>query len=112
MSQLDIWNKYIIDTRKSTPFREFLQTIASRYPVSFYKRNGQISIYPETDRIGGVVNPKTFEENRDQLPSLQYDPSRPFFDQFQQLFQSIQLPALIIQHLLQQIHQQLQQCTV
>jgi hypothetical protein len=45
----------IQEKRKNTPWREFLMEIVSRQRVTFYKNNGLISRYPETERIGTII---------------------------------------------------------
>jgi len=54
MPDLSYRQKKIQEKRKQTPRREFLKEIASWFQLSFYKNNGIISRYPETDRCGIV----------------------------------------------------------
>jgi hypothetical protein len=47
----------IQEKRKQTPFRNFVMEIASRQPVGFYKNQGLISRYPDTNRTGILIPP-------------------------------------------------------
>ena len=50
--------------RKATSWRDFVMECASWQQFNFYKTSQGISRYPETNRIGNLVNGNTFfEEN-------------------------------------------------
>lgn len=84
----------IKDRRKQTSWQEFLQTIASWYPLALYKNNGFVSIYPESDKHGLLVDPNEYEIIRQSLPDMAYDPNQDFFIQFASLFLQTPKPHL------------------
>lgn len=57
MPDLAYRQQKIQEKRKQTPFREFLLTIGSRQPMNFYKNQGYISRYPDTERTGRLIAP-------------------------------------------------------
>ncbi|NUJ98244.1 hypothetical protein HGA92_05750 [Candidatus Gracilibacteria bacterium] len=99
MQDLKIWEEKIKEKRKSTEFRDFVKEICSFSPLHIYKINGFLSKFPSSDRIYGVQDGLVFEENRDTLTNKgeEYDFSKNFFLNYKNLFQSINLPALMIQ---------------
>jgi len=61
MTNLQYRQEKIQDKRKTTPWRDFVMEIASRYPVNLYKNNNRISRYPETHRITQLKNMINFD---------------------------------------------------
>jgi hypothetical protein len=55
MSNIAHRQQKIQEKRKKTPWREFVRDICSWYQITFYKNQGQISRYPESDRIGKLL---------------------------------------------------------
>ena len=92
MSELPLRNEKIVAKRQESSFDDFLFEIASRYPMMFYKHSGVVTIYPDTDRIGGVVPAEEFEHDRDILSSLDYDSHLSVFEHLWKLFRSIKFP--------------------
>jgi hypothetical protein len=85
------------ERRKNTPFRYFLQEIASYTSLVFYKDvNGLLGKYPQTERAPKAVSAKIFDENIDNLTKngIDYDFSSSLFDNFWKLFRSIEVPNL------------------
>ena len=81
--------------RMKTPFRSFVREIASWCPIGFYRVDGHISRYPESERNGRLVDAKTFiGYGYGDLARRDYDPSRPFFDQFAELYRESAHPLL------------------
>jgi hypothetical protein len=95
MTNLQHRQEKMKDKRKDTLFRDFLKQIASFRTLSLYKTWWLPSIYPDTDRIGGVVWHKEFEERRDGLTKIwfNYDFSCNFFENFKEFFGGIQQPC-------------------
>lgn len=60
MSNLQYWEEKIKNKRKQTEFRDFIKEVASWFNVMFYKNNGLVSRYPETDRVRHLLDPKTY----------------------------------------------------
>lgn len=94
MNNLQHRQTKIQDVRKQTPWRQFLKEIVSLRSLSLYKNNWHPSVYPDTDRIKWVVSHAEFEASRDALTQHghDYDLSRNFFDNFTELFRSIDQP--------------------
>ncbi len=86
------------ERRKHTPWRDFVKEICSRRALPFYKIDGFVSRFPETERIGKVVSHKEFAEQRDNLVAygLVYDDKETFFTQLQRLFTSIPLENTLL----------------
>lgn len=83
----------IQEKRKKTPWREFVMEIASWYQVSFYKNQGQVSRYPESNRIGRLLPSGEFYESMLQQPiSREYVSS--VFQTITDLFHDVSLPSL------------------
>ena len=87
----------MVEFRKKTSFRKYVQEIASWSPTIFYKNNGLISVYPKTNRIKWVKGFSEFSKNREDIinNNLDYDFSKDFFQNFQDLFYKIDLPATV-----------------
>lgn len=92
MPDLQYWQEKIKERRQSTPWRDFIGEIASRYPVTFYKYRTQISRFPNTKRISNIIEYKVFDENRDDLYQIDYNTKQTFSDQFSKLITSVNLP--------------------
>ncbi|MEI6774398.1 MAG: hypothetical protein WCL18_06525 [bacterium] len=73
---------------KDMSFREYISTIASRFPLNLYKKNGKMTMYDVEARHGAVLSPVEFEKERDNLENYGqiYDFSKPFFQNYQNLF--------------------------
>ncbi len=99
MHDLKIWEEKIKEKRKSTEFRDFVKEICSFSPLHIYKINWLLSKFPLSDRIYWVQDWLVFEEIRDTLTNKwrEYDFSKKFFLNYKEFFQSIELPALMIQ---------------
>ncbi|MDD5770355.1 MAG: hypothetical protein PHE25_05285 [Candidatus Gracilibacteria bacterium] len=93
MQDIKIWEEKIKEKRKKTEFRKFLKEIASWKPFGFYKTDGILSRYPQTDRIGKIVPASKY--NRDSLKSLNYDFDITFFENFRKLIHTVDLRALV-----------------
>jgi len=46
------YEKLIQEKRKKTPWRDFVREIGSWSSFQYYKNSGNVSIFPDTDRIG------------------------------------------------------------
>jgi len=97
MNKLTNWQKKIEEKRKQTPWREFVKQIASRQPNVFYKVNGLVSRFPESDRIGNVVKYSQYYEQEwnSYINGHPYDPSRPFFEQWKELWMNVDATNMI-----------------
>ena len=96
MSQLEHYRHLIQEKVKNTSFRDFIKRIAGWYPVNFYKRDGIISVFPETSRSPHIVSPKEFSRVSTELTEFgrEYDDTRPFFENYQSLFATVPFSAL------------------
>lgn len=84
------------EKRKQTSFRDFLKEVVSRFNVNFYKNNGIISRFPETDRCGTVYEAEEYKKQfTDGFPWIDIDSSKPFFQQFQEFFATSPKMALL-----------------
>ena len=88
----------IKDKRKQTERRTFVREVGSRFGTYLGKKDGIISRYPDTDRIGKVISPKKFEESRETLTNngKDYNFDRDFFHNFQSLIKSIPIAATLV----------------
>lgn len=84
--------------RKQTERRTFVREIGSRFGTYLGKKDGIISRYPDTDRIGKVITPKAFEETRGELTNKgkSYDFDKSFFQNFHELIKSTQIAATLV----------------
>ena len=82
MPDIKHYERLIQEKRKITPFRDFVKEIASWETLSFYKNNGRISRYHNTDRIK-----KMGDSFWDEAPNQyrDYNSESPFFSQFKLL---------------------------
>lgn len=94
MSDLHHREQEIQAKRKQTPFRDFLQEIASWRPMTFYKNNGHISRYPVSSRVTNIISLDEFAVNRDDIYKYGIDYSGDFFSDMAHLFQSVPVAAL------------------
>ena len=84
------------DKRKQTPRRQFLKEVASRFGVGFYKNNGIISRFPETDRCGTIYNADAYmKQFHNGFPGVDLLPDVPFLEQFQKFFATSPKMALL-----------------
>ena len=96
MSQLEHYQNLIQEKVKNTSFRDFIKRIAWWYPVNFYKRDGTITVFPETPRSPHIVSPKEFSKVSTELTEygVDYDATRSFFENYQSLFATVPFSAL------------------
>ena len=94
MSDLHHREQKIQNKRKQTPFRDFLQEIASWRPMTFYKNNGHISRYPVSSRVQNIISVKEFATLRDDIYKYGIDYSGDFFADITALWQSVPTAAL------------------
>ncbi|MCH2188486.1 hypothetical protein MK079_01495 [Candidatus Gracilibacteria bacterium] len=95
MPNLKAWQKKIQDKRKQTDLRDFLMQIASWKPYSFYRYDGHVSRYPQTERTPKLCTQAEFNQYRDAPIALEYDPSLSFFSQIGALFQKVPFAYLL-----------------
>lgn len=67
MSNLHYYERLMKKKRTYTPFRKYLQEIASWCPMVLYKRKEDISRYPETSRAPRIVHGNHYDRSRDDL---------------------------------------------
>ena len=81
------------ETRKKTPWRDFVKQICSRRPLMFYKHNGLICRFPDTERMHSIVSYKEFETEREWFldKGHSYDLGKSFFENYHMLFDSLPL---------------------
>jgi hypothetical protein len=79
--------------RKQTPRRQFIMECASWQQCNFYKIDGKVSRYPDTDRIGELVEADNFFEINEWV-GLDYDDTLSFFDNYRNLRNIIKFPRL------------------
>ena len=93
MWKLIYFKNKIKEKRKETNFQDYLKEVASWCPLSLQKINWMVSRFPDTKRIKKVIPSTVFEEKRDELLKkwLDYDFDIGFFNNFNNLFQSIDL---------------------
>ncbi len=86
------------EKRKQTPWREFVMEIWPRFGTYLGKKDGIISRYPDTDRIGKVVSYKEFEQNRENLCQygIIYNFENNFFQNFQKLIKDIPIASTLV----------------
>lgn len=98
MDNLKYWQDIIKEKRKNTPFRYFLKEIVSWATIVLYRNNWIISKFPHTERIKNIIKNEEFEKNRDDLVKfwLDYNFDKWFFDNFSDLFKSINIFDFII----------------
>jgi hypothetical protein len=88
MSKLDYYEEIIQKKVKNTSFRDFIKHIAGWYPVNFYRRNGIVSVFPETPRSPNIISTKEFSEISTELLQygIDYDEELIFFKNYKKLF--------------------------
>lgn len=96
MSELEKYQKIIQEKVKKTSFRDFVKKIAWWYPVSFYKREGIISVFPDTPRSPHIISTKDFSEISNELMKYwyDYDFEDSFFENYRRVFMSVPFSAL------------------
>jgi hypothetical protein len=95
MTNLDSWKNDMQEYAKLIPYRTFSQQIGSWYPIMLTKRAEGITRYTETTRSPNIISNQQFHANIDSNLSYgrDYDFSKNFFENFQQLFLTIPLPC-------------------
>lgn len=93
---LQDWKNIIQEKRKNTPFQEYLKELVSWAPLSFFKNNWLVSMYPPNTGRVHIQKREKFDNNRDSLVKYgkEYDFTKTFFENFSELFLSIELPNL------------------
>ena len=96
MTRLEYRQQKIQQKRKQTPFREFVKEICSWQPMTFYKWSWPLARYPETERIGTIVDAATFVDTIDisLWAGWPTDLSLPFLTQLTQLQAQTAMPAV------------------
>lgn len=96
MSRLNYWEDIIQKKRKWTIFRDYIKELWSWYPIVFYKNNGKISTYSQEKELN-IVSTKEFFDRLDNNTDywIEYSFDIWFFDNFEKLYKSIPLPAVI-----------------
>jgi hypothetical protein len=96
MQTLKYWEDKIKEKRKDTPWREFLQEIASWMPLNLYKNQSLISRFPPTERCN-IISTKQFEQERETLTlyGKDYDFSKNFFKNIALLKKEVPFPNLM-----------------
>ncbi len=96
MQTLKYWEEQIKEKRKDTPWREFLQEIASWMPLNLYKNKNIISRFPPTKRCN-IVSTKQFEQERENLTlyGREYDFEKNIFENIALLNKEVPFPNLI-----------------
>ena len=96
MTDLKIRENKIKLKMKEVSRRDFIKYCTSLQPLVLHKNNGQISRYPETDRIGWIQKMKEFEEERADLTKKwqEYNISKKFFENFQDFIKNTKFPAM------------------
>ena len=98
MQDIKVREEKMKERRKQTPRREFVKEICSWRALPFYKINGLISRYPESERIHSVVPWIEYISKRDELLNYGVDflEDKRFFENFQNLFRSIPLENTLL----------------
>jgi hypothetical protein len=93
MQDLKFWEEKLKEKIKNTTWNQFIESRTSWYPLVFNKRKEGISRYPETKRSPKITSNKAFFENIDTHIQYgrDYDFSKDFFENFQELFLSVPL---------------------
>jgi hypothetical protein len=86
----------IQEKAKNTSFRDFIKHIAGWCPVNLYKRNHDISVYPETARSPRAMSPKKFAEQAETLTEygIICNTSLSFFENYQKIFYTVPFSSL------------------
>ena len=66
-NNLKVWKQKIQEKRKTTSWNDFIMEIASWYPLSMYKNNWLISVFPETWREGKIIPSNKYQQNYSNL---------------------------------------------
>jgi hypothetical protein len=78
-----------------TPWRDFVMEICSWSPVSFYKNDGKVSVFPESNRIK-IKSNSDYQSYRDELCNKQYSlESEDFFLSMGNLLMQVGMPNVI-----------------
>ncbi len=96
MSTIPHYEKLIQEKVKNTSFRDFIKHIAWWYPVNFYKRDGIISVFPETSRSPNILSPKEFSKISSEFIEygIDYNSEISFFENYKKLFSKVPFSAL------------------
>ncbi len=96
MQSLKIWEDKIKDKRRNTDFRDFLKSVSSWFQIMFYKNDGLISRFPESQKIKNIVEVNTYNQKYgDWVNGIEYDFSQNFFENFKKVFVNIPKMATI-----------------
>lgn len=94
MADLAYRQEKIKERRKTTSRRDFLLTIGSWRPMAFYKNNGHISKYPESERIENIVSIQQHADSRDVMTQYGIDWSGDIFSDITTLFRTVPIAAV------------------
>lgn len=94
MPDLQYWQEKIKERRKTTSWKDFLLTIGSWRPMAFYKNNGHISKYPESERIQNIVSIQDHAAQRDSMTQYAMDWTGDLFADLAQLFRTVPIAAV------------------
>jgi len=94
---LNYYKKILQDKSKNLSFSDYLKYITSWQEMSFYKFDGFVSKFPDTDRIKWITTIEDFDNQiENSLKKNKFlDKNKSFFDNFWELFKSFKLPHMI-----------------
>ena len=93
MSSISKREQIIQEKRKHTSRHDFVMQIGTWFPMTFHNIGGNVSRYPQTERITQLVSSDEFATIMDSpVNQLDYDPTKSFFDQFAELYRNQQFP--------------------
>ena len=95
MSNLQNWQDKIKQKRKQTSWKDFAMEVASWFPVVLGRNNWMISVFPETERSGNIVDKKQYFKDYENALSDENVLIWSFFDSFQNLFKESYKPNVI-----------------
>ena len=99
MSDLQYWENKIKQKRKNTHFRDYIQEIASWFPVVLYKTETDgFSRYPPTERRKNILTPKDFFEQEADFINrgIEYDFSQNFFWNYEKLLEKVPVVSRVV----------------
>jgi hypothetical protein len=93
MNNLQHRQQIIKSKRQQTSWRDFVMECASWEQFNFYKIDGKTSRYPDTDRIGKLVDAQDFFDANDGT-GIDYDTNKSLFENYRTLWSTISFPYL------------------
>ena len=96
MHDLHYYKKILQETSKNMTFSDYLKYIVSWQWLNFYKFAWFVSRFPNTERIKGITTLENFDEQveKSMKDSTFLDMKKSFFENFEKLFKSIDLPHI------------------